>query len=244
MTSPSQYSSPISNHEILCTLGPSSMNEKTIHRLDEIGVNLFRINLSHTAIKDLEERIRFIQKITDVPICLDSEGAQVRTGDFGIPKFFVKENALLKATHAAYALSRWTLADDSGLVVPALQGAPGIHSRRFAGEKATDKENRQKLLNLMRALTPPDRDAYFECWVALAAPDGSVKTGHGLVEGEILETEKGSHGFGYDSLFLKHEYGKTFAQLDEQTKNRISHRRKALERIRCTLETLPTPVCT
>lgn len=147
-------------------------------------------------------------------------------------------NALLKASHAATVLGKWVIADDSGLVVPSLQGKPGVHSRRYAGEGATDKENRQKLLSEMRSLFPPNRQAYFECWIALAGPEGTLKAVKGLSEGEVLEEEKGRHGFGYDALFLKHEYGKTFAELDESTKNRISHRRKALDRLQPTLEAL------
>src|SRR5579862_6695228 len=83
-----------------------------------------------------------------------------------------KENASLKALHAAQTLNRWAIADDSGLVVPALQGAPGIRSRRYAGENATDMENRRKLLSEMAHLQEPDRQAYFECWIAIASPAG------------------------------------------------------------------------
>ena len=149
-----------------------------------------------------------------------------------------EENAIIKATHAAKILGKLVLADDSGLVVPALQGKPGIISQRFAGEHASDKENRKKLLQEMSSLQESMRHAYFECSIALASPQGLLKTSKGAVEGIILSDEKGSHGFGYDALFLKHEYGKTFAQLDEETKNRISHRRKALDKIAPVLENL------
>lgn len=149
-----------------------------------------------------------------------------------------EENAILKATHAASALNRWVIADDSGLVVPALGGAPGIYSRRYAGENATDKENRQKLLLAMRDLNDTSRQAYFECWIALASPEGIKKTSKGVSEGTIIEKERGSFGFGYDSIFVKHEYGKTFAELEDDTKNRISHRRKALDKILPVLETI------
>lgn len=142
-----------------------------------------------------------------------------------------EENAILKAEHAAKELNHWVLADDSGLVVPALNGAPGIFSRRYAGEHATDKENRQKLLKQLEHVQEIHRQAYFECWIALASPEGVKKTSKGVSEGIIVEKEKGSLGFGYDSIFVKHEYGKTFAELEEETKNRISHRRKALEKI-------------
>jgi XTP/dITP diphosphohydrolase len=149
-----------------------------------------------------------------------------------------EENAILKAVHAAKALNRWVIADDSGLVVPALQGAPGIYSRRFAGENATDKENRKKLLKDMSHIQDTNRQGYFECWIAIASPDGLKKTAKGVSEGMILEEERGSLGFGYDSIFVKHEYGKTFAELEEDTKNRISHRRKALDKLLPVLEAM------
>jgi XTP/dITP diphosphohydrolase len=149
-----------------------------------------------------------------------------------------EENARLKAEHAAKALNRWVIADDSGLVVPALNGAPGVFSRRFAGEDATDKDNRKKLLKEMSHIEEPYRQGYFECWIALASPEGVKKTAKGISEGMVTEKERGNFGFGYDSIFVKHEYGKTFAELEEETKNRISHRRKALDKLIPALEAL------
>ena len=149
-----------------------------------------------------------------------------------------EENAILKAKHAAQNLKHWVIADDSGLVVPALKGAPGVQSRRYAGENATDKENRQKLLFEMRHIQEPNRQAYYECWIALASPQGLKKTARGISEGMITEQERGSLGFGYDAVFIKHEYGKTFAELEEEIKNRISHRRKALDKILPMLEAI------
>ncbi|PWU16522.1 MAG: non-canonical purine NTP pyrophosphatase, RdgB/HAM1 family [Chlamydiae bacterium] len=148
------------------------------------------------------------------------------------------ENSIAKAIHAATQLNAWVIADDSGLVVPALNGEPGVFSHRYAGDNATDKQNRQKLLNSMQHLQDPLRHAYFECVISLASPEGLKKTTTGKVEGVILEKEKGSLGFGYDSIFMKHEYGKTFAQLEETTKNKISHRRKALDKLFPLLESL------
>ena len=149
-----------------------------------------------------------------------------------------QENAQRKAEHAAKILGKWVLADDSGLVVPALNGAPGVNSRRYAGEEATDGENRKKLLNEMGHLNDHQRGAYFECCLCLASPDGVVKFVTGTCEGTILTDERGNNGFGYDSLFVKQEYDKTFAEISESTKNRISHRRKALEKLLATIETL------
>lgn len=149
-----------------------------------------------------------------------------------------KEIAIAKAEHAAKHLNKWVLAEDSGLVVPALKGVPGIYSRRYAGSDATDAENRQKLLEAMRHLTDSGRSAYYECCIAIANPQGLKKCVTGICEGSILPIERGRNGFGYDSLFVKNDYEKTFAEVDENTKNRISHRRKAIERLMTFLETL------
>jgi len=149
-----------------------------------------------------------------------------------------QENAILKAEHAAKNLGKWALADDSGLVVPALSGKPGVFSRRFANDDATDVENRQKLIQEMENLDELDRSAYFECSLALASPKGLKKGVTGTVEGTIATNEKGRHGFGYDPLFVKNDYDKTFAEIEEATKNKISHRRKAFEKMLTTIETL------
>ncbi|HSX03204.1 MAG TPA: RdgB/HAM1 family non-canonical purine NTP pyrophosphatase [Rhabdochlamydiaceae bacterium] len=149
-----------------------------------------------------------------------------------------EENAIQKAIHAASALGLWALADDSGLVIPALGGAPGIHSARYAGDGATDKENRKKLLQEMRSLKDQERAAYFECCLALASPKELKKSTCACCEGTIIEEEKGRSGFGYDPIFQKHEYSKTFGELEEEVKNRISHRRKAMDKILLVLETI------
>lgn len=150
-----------------------------------------------------------------------------------------KEIASNKAKHAAQQLKKYVLADDSGLIVPALNDQPGIRSRRYAGEEATDSENRDKLLRSMRGLADIERTAYFECCLALANPKGEiVKVVSGTSEGHLLTAERGRNGFGYDSLFVKHDYDKTFAEIPEDTKNRISHRRKAFEKMLVTLESL------
>lgn len=148
------------------------------------------------------------------------------------------ENASSKAEHAARTLGKWVLADDSGLVVPALQGKPGVHSARYAGEDATDAENRKKLLEELRGKVDLDRSAYFECCLVLAGPEGVKKKVSGSVEGMIAEKEAGRNGFGYDPVFIKNDYDKTFAQLEEQVKNRISHRRKAFDKLIPVLESL------
>lgn len=149
-----------------------------------------------------------------------------------------EENATLKALHAAKFLKRWVLADDSGLVVPALEGKPGVMSARYAGEKASDLENRKKLLSEMNHLLDDDRNAYYECCIALASADGLKKVVKGTCEGTIAMAEKGASGFGYDSIFIKHGYHKSFAELGDIVKNKVSHRRKALDKMLNTIESI------
>lgn len=149
-----------------------------------------------------------------------------------------EENAILKAEHAAKALNHWVIADDSGLIVPILNGVPGVRSARYAGNDATDLENRKKLLEEMQHLLDDDRQAFYECSVALASPQGLKKCVKGTCEGNLLSKDRGGGGFGYDPLFIKHGYNKTFAELGESVKNRISHRRKALDKIIFSLETI------
>lgn len=139
-----------------------------------------------------------------------------------------KEIATTKALHAAQELDKLVLADDSGLVVPILGGAPGLYSHRFAGNEASDADNRKKLLALLEGKKGIERSAYFECCLALADKNGLIKCVIARCEGLIAEKESGSHGFGYDSLFVKHDYDKTFAELGN-VKNRVSHRGKAFE---------------
>lgn len=132
-----------------------------------------------------------------------------------------------KALDAAKHTGLLVLADDSGLVVSAINGEPGIFSARYAGENASDQDNRVKLLQKMSHLKDEARNAYFACALALASPNKVIKVVLGKCEGKIIDTSKGGNGFGYDPLFLKHDYGKTFAEMDPALKNRVSHRHKA-----------------
>ena len=136
------------------------------------------------------------------------------------------QNAAEKATVAARATSHLTLADDSGLVVPALDGAPGVHSSRVA---ATDPERIQWLLEKMKGLQGDQRRAYFVCVIALAAPGGDVlDTWGGRVDGSITYEPQGEGGFGYDPVFFYPPDNQTFAQMTTECKNQVSHRGQAL----------------
>lgn len=143
-------------------------------------------------------------------------------------------NAVKKATEVMQACGEITIADDSGLVVDALDGAPGVYSARYAGEHATDLENNLKLLKNMEGIE--NRKARFVCAIAVAYPDGRVKTASGEFEGLIDYEMKGEGGFGYDVLFYLPEYGKTSAEIPAEVKNKISHRYKALHKISAVLK--------
>jgi len=138
------------------------------------------------------------------------------------------ENALKKAKTVAEATGLIAVADDSGLEVDFLEGAPGIYSARFAGEGKNDLDNNLKLLSLMKDVPDQQRTARFRCVIAVATPCGETYTAEGTCEGVVAWEMRGDQGFGYDPLFFLPEYEKTFAQLEPDIKNRISHRGKAL----------------
>ncbi len=146
------------------------------------------------------------------------------------------ENALIKARAVCKATGKPAMADDSGLAVDALNGAPGIYSARFAGEQRSDADNNAKVLQLMETVADADRTARFFCVIAIVLPDGREYTVEGTCEGTILHALRGEGGFGYDPLFYVESMNKTFAELTMEEKNRISHRghanRKAVEIIR------------
>jgi XTP/dITP diphosphohydrolase len=138
------------------------------------------------------------------------------------------ENAMKKALAAAEVTGRPVLADDSGLVVDALGGRPGVYSARFAGKDAGDGDNNARLLEELAEVPQEQRTAAFHCVIALCYPDGICRTFDGELRGIILAAPRGSGGFGYDPLFLVPEFGQTLAELPLTIKNRISHRGKAL----------------
>ena len=142
------------------------------------------------------------------------------------------DNALKKARTISQALGLPVLADDSGLEVEALQGAPGIFSARFAGPRATDQANNQKLLDLLEAVPEAQREARFVCLLVLFFPSGEWIETRGVCEGLITRDLRGTHGFGYDPLFFLPSLEKTMAEIPLEVKNRISHRARALEKMK------------
>ncbi|MCD5409013.1 RdgB/HAM1 family non-canonical purine NTP pyrophosphatase [Candidatus Bipolaricaulota bacterium] len=148
----------------------------------------------------------------------------------------LEENARLKAVSTAQATGLPTLAEDSGLEVAALGGAPGVLSSRFAGVEKDYRANNEKLLELLSG--EENRRARFRAVAALALPDGRSWLTEGILEGEIATSPRGAHGFGYDPLFIPVGETRTLAELSPEEKDRISHRRRALERLRPLLSSL------
>ncbi|WP_434798130.1 ribonuclease PH [Terrisporobacter vanillatitrophus] len=177
------------------------------HKLEEIGAIL----------KDLDYNIYSLKDVNLDNLDIEENG---RT---------FEHNALIKARTVAKLTNMITIADDSGLEVDAIGKKPGIYSARYAGENATDEENREKLLKALKNTPISHRTGRFVCCIAVVFPDGKEFVVRGNCEGTIAFEEKGKNGFGYDSLFIVDNYNKTFAELPSTVKNAISHRAKALE---------------
>ncbi len=156
-----------------------------------------------------------------------------------------EQNACKKALGYAKATGLWTIADDSGLVIDALDGAPGVHSARFAGEKTNDRtvidhENIAKVLDLLKETPAEKRTARFVCSLCLASPDQVLIQTQGKFEGLITEHQIGSNGFGYDPVFFVSHLEKTVAQLSSEEKNAVSHRGNAIRKLKSMLDKLLT----
>lgn len=142
------------------------------------------------------------------------------------------ENALKKARVISKYTGCTVIADDSGLEVESLDGRPGVHSARYSGDNATDESNVEKLLTEMKDVPMEKRNAAFRCMLILYRPDGSYESFEGKLEGIIALEPEGKEGFGYDPIFIIPEYGCTVAQLSMEVKNSISHRAKALKKLK------------
>lgn len=142
------------------------------------------------------------------------------------------ENALKKARFYSKYFGEIVIADDSGLEVDILKGRPGVYSARYSGDDASERENNRKLLREMEGVPISKRGARFKCIIAIVSPDGREEIVEGSCRGKIGLKEVGRKGFGYDPLFILPKYGKTMAQLSIKEKNRVSHRGKALKKLR------------
>lgn len=189
---------------------------KNRHKVEEIQAGFKNLAMEILSLDDFPE------------VVLKEEGKTLR------------ENALQKARISAHATGCWALGDDVGLFVEALGGEPGIFSARYFKEGATFEENRNQLLKKMESIPPEKRGAVFSCVLALVHPDGREVVVGGDLEGSIGVNPKGDRGFGYDPIFLLPDRGITLAELTLEEKNRISHRGKALFKMRGILEGLMT----
>jgi XTP/dITP diphosphohydrolase len=150
-----------------------------------------------------------------------------------------EENARKKAVELATRLHQWVLGEDSGLVVPSLNGRPGVYSARYAGKHGDDGANNARLLAELAPLPNDRRAAYYVCTAVLADPQGKVQaTAEGRCHGVILREARGEGGFGYDPLFLIPEYHQTFGELSARVKHALSHRGRALAQLRPTVRRL------
>jgi len=176
-------------------------------------------------------------KIDEIKEILKPLGFSVISRDeSGIPDFEIEENgetfeenSLLKAKVICEHCNKPVIADDSGLSVDALDGAPGVYSARFAGVPSNDRKNNEKLVSLVCNLDYEERKCAFVSVVTIVFPDGRIFSGRGECSGHLLLDERGSGGFGYDPLFVPDGFDKTFAELSGEEKNSISHRKKALD---------------
>ena len=177
------------------------------HKLEEIGAILEDFDYNIHSLKDVN--------LDGIEIVEDGKTFE--------------HNALIKARTIAKMTNMISISDDSGLEVDAIGKKPGVYSARFAGENATDAENREKLLKMMKNIPVSQRGARFVSAIAVVFPDGKEFVVRGTCEGSIGFEEKGENGFGYDNLFIVNKYNKTFAEMPSTIKNAISHRANALE---------------
>jgi XTP/dITP diphosphohydrolase len=181
--------------------------------------NRHKVEELSSMLSDLPVKILSIDDLPDVPAVVE-DGATL------------EENAVKKATAAAAAAGIPALADDTGLEVAVLNGAPGVRSARYAGDEGNTSANNRKLLNEMNGVPEAERGAVFRCVIALADVDGSASTVEGVTRGIILSAPRGSGGFGYDPLFLPDGHARTYAEMSAAEKNAVSHRGKAINRAR------------
>jgi XTP/dITP diphosphohydrolase len=181
-----------------------------------------------------KKKIEEIRRITsDLPITVLSLDNFPNCPETIEDKDTFEGNAVKKAVEVCQCTGKPALADDSGLEVDALDGAPGVYSARYAGGtgNGSDRQNFEKLLSELKKVIAEKREAQFVCCMALAFPDGTVKTFFGLAKGRIGLEPKGKTGFGYDPVFIPDGFEKTFAEMTAEEKDKLSHRGKALEKL-------------
>jgi XTP/dITP diphosphohydrolase len=189
--------------------------------------------------RNVKKRKEIEEILGDLPITLHDLSMYPNAPEVVEDGDSFEANARKKALEVAKAVGQWCLGEDSGLVVPALGGAPGVYSARYAGIQGDDAANNKKLLAELASVAAEKRDAYYVCTAALADPNGQV---HAVVEGRcwgrIINERRGEGGFGYDPYFLILEYHQTFGELSARVKNALSHRGRALVQLRPVLRQL------
>lgn len=185
------------------------------------------------ATRNAKKKQEILEILGDLPVVLQDLSAYPQAPEVVEDGTTFEANARKKAVETALAIKQWVLAEDSGLVVPALGGRPGVHSARYAGKQGDDAANNARLLAELAPLPDDRRAAYYVCFAVVADPAGDVKaSAEGRCHGVILNDFRGQGGFGYDPLFLIPEYHQTFGELSPRVKHALSHRARALEQLR------------
>jgi XTP/dITP diphosphohydrolase len=196
-------------------------------------MNLVIASNNRNKIREIEDKLSGLRGLTLIPLSRFQDPPVIIENGATF-----QENARIKAVSIAEFTGQPAMADDSGLVVDALGGRPGVLSARYGGTDATDRERCLMLMEEMRGISPERRSARFECVIAVAFPGGGTYYSEGGCEGTIAGSMRGEHGFGYDPIFFLPNIGKTMAELTLEEKNKISHRAKALDGARELLLTL------
>jgi XTP/dITP diphosphohydrolase len=183
--------------------------------------------------RNVKKRQELVEILGDLPLELQDLTSYPDAPEVVEDGATFEDNARKKASELARALGRWVLGEDSGLVVPVLKGRPGVLSARYAGRQGDDAVNNARLLAELAPLPDDQRGAYYVCTAALADPQGEVRAvTEGRCHGRIVRDPRGGGGFGYDPLFLIPEYHRTFGELSPRVKHALSHRARALARLR------------
>ena len=186
---------------------------RNVHKIEELSMMLSDLNVEILSFRDFPDLPEVVE---------DGET--------------LEDNAIKKAREVSQATGLTALADDTGLEVAALGGAPGVVSARYAGEACSYEDNNKKLLAELEAVPNKERGAAFRCVIAIATPGGEVATAEGRTDGVILRKPRGGEGFGYDPIFLPKGYARSYAEMLQDEKNAVSHRGRALEAARELIE--------
>lgn len=202
-------------------------------------VEVMKIVIASRNVKKTEELRRILEGVEINLLSINDFPELEEVEEDGVT---FEENALKKARYVCQKTGLPAISDDSGLEVEALGGKPGVRSARYAGERATDEDNIKKLLKDLEGVPLEKRNARFVCCIALVFPNGQEYIFWGYVKGTITESPRGNYGFGYDPVFIPEGFQKTFAEMEPYEKDKISHRREALNKLKDFLLKFKTPL--